>query len=232
MPEPEEKEDKPVEENIDKKEQIIVNDAPILDEVASNMPDVVPDALKAAQDKQDEVNKLQSTYKDGKGRPFNPDIHEADPQTGAPKLTPSGRFKMKARQTLSKGGVNIPQQQNDVVADQRIKIAASKFADVFIITGISFFGDEWKPEKAGGIDERQMLIDANERWMIENGYVEPPAWIDLVMAYGLYSGKRLFQPVTKSRVQLLWGKIKMSTTNLWLKITGKDFKVVKREEGK
>ncbi len=227
---PEEKEEKS-EEVTSKKEQIIVNDAPILSEVAGDMPDVVPDALKAAQDKQTEVNRIQSEYKDGKGRPFNPDIHDADPVTGAPKMTATGRFKMKARQSLNRSGVNIP-QQSEAVADQRIKVAAAKFADAFILTGIAFLGEEWKPEKQGGIDDRQMLIDANERWMIENGYVEPPAWMDLCMAYGLYAGKRLFQPQTKSRIKILWESGKMAVTNLWLKMTGKDFKVVKREGDK
>ncbi len=116
--------------------------------------------------------------------------------------------------------------------DTRIRAAAEKFADIFIITGISFFGDEWKPEIGKGFNERDILVEANQRYMIENGYVEPPAWVDLFLAYGLYMGKRLFQPVTKSRVKILWDKVKMASTNLWLKIQGKSFRVKPADEKK
>lgn len=204
----------------------IVNADPQLNEFVTKMPEVVDDAVQAASEKNNDALKLQSEAKDAKGRAFNANFHMIDPVSGVPLMTPSGRFKSKSRITAHfspNGKVQIP--ETEPAQDQRIKVAAQKFADIFIITGISFFGEEWKPEKSQGVDERQMLVDANERWMIENGYVEPPAWIDLMMAYGLYSGKRFFQPVTKSKVKILWEKVKFASLNLWFKIQGKDFKV-------
>lgn len=215
---------------------VITNDKP-LDELVSTMPEVVPDAVQAAQDKEKAVEQVQSVAVDNKGRPFDPAIHAVD-AAGNPIRTATGRFQKKKlrmpgdradRAGAAAPGLNIP--VSDVVPqDMRIKAAAAKYADLFIITGISFFGEEWKPEQSKGVDERAMLIEANERAMIQYGYVEPPAWIDLLMVYSLYMGKRCFQPVTKSKVKILWEKVKMFSQNIWLRVTGQKIKIVPTEK--
>lgn len=202
-----------------------------LEDLVTDMPKVVPDAIEASQQKEQAVEHAQSQAVDRKGRPFNPEIHASDAQ-GQPIMTPGGAFKKKFRMPGTNGPkpttLNIPELNQP--QDMKLKAAAAKLADVFLITGISFFGDEWKPEITKEFNERQTLIDANERWMIEYGYVEPPAWIDLTLAYGLYTGKRIMQRKPEGRIHKMteWGKLK--ATNFWLWLTGKKIKIVPSEK--
>lgn len=208
------------------KEKLITNNDAELDLLVADMPQVVQDAVDAGKAKEADAVKVQEVARDKKGNAFNPSIHAADPN-GLPLYTPTGRFKIK---TGVRAGITLPTTQEAPQADKRIRAAAEKHADIFLITGISIFGEEWKPTKESGIDERSMLVEVNEKWMLENGYVEPPAWMDLLLVYGLFIGKRLFQPQTKSRVKLLWDKLSMGVTNLWLKVTGQKIKVVSTED--
>lgn len=203
-----------------------------LDQLITTMPEVVPDAVAAAQEKEKAVDDVQKAAVDNKGRAFDPSLHAAD-AAGNPIRTNTGRFKRKLRlpgdRSASTGGLNVPSEVTAAPMDMRIKTAAAKYADLFIVTGISFFGEEWKPEMGKGVDERAMLIDANERAMLQYGYVEPPAWIDLLMVYSLYMGKRCFQPVTKSRIKIIFEKSKIFFTNIWFKMTGQKIKIVPTE---
>lgn len=224
QPEPKDESPAPATDNI----PIVKNDKEI-DALVADMPKVVPDAIEAAQNKENQTQAVQEAAKDNKGRAFDPSIHKAD-AAGNPEMTSTGRFKRKLRMPGDNhhktASLNLPP---DTAPDMKIKIAAGKLADVFIITGISFFGDEWKPEISKDFNERQMLIDANERFMIEHGYVEPPAWIDLALAYGLYTGKRIIQRKPEGRIEKLWQWGKMKATNFWLWVTGQKVKVVSTE---
>lgn len=217
--------DKPSETSTDKIP--LVEGDKHLDQLIENMPAVVPDAVAAATEKEKAVEVTQSTAVDNKGRAFDPSLHATD-SAGNPIRTMTGRFKRKLKlpNEQKAAGVNIPAEVTAAPVDMRIKTAAAKYADLFIITGISFFGEEWKPEMAKGVDERAMLVDANERAMMQYGYVEPPAWIDLLMVYSLYMGKRCFQPVTKSRIKIIFERSKVFFTNIWLKVTGQKIKIV------
>lgn len=195
-----------------------------LETLVKEMPEPVPDAINAAAAKEDQVDAIQKGTRDRLGRLFDPGQHKADPVTGEPVFTPKGAFSKLRLPKDNPSGPVLPEATRPT--DQKIKLAAGKLADVFIITGISFFGDEWKPEIGKGFDERMMLVEANERWMNEHGYVEPPAWIDLALAYGLYAGKRMTKPTTKGRMQKIWDWTKNKTTNLWLRLTGQKIKIV------
>lgn len=197
-----------------------------LHELVSTMPDVVPDAVAASQEKEKQTENIQSTTKDKKGRAFDPNFHVAD-EHGNPQFTATGRFKRKfvlPGQNKQQAGLVIPQDQP--APDQKIELAAQKLADVFIITGISFFGDEWRPEQSKDFNERQMLVDANKRWMIEHGYLEPPAWIDLALAYGLYTGKRIITRKPEGRIERIYKWSKMQLSNMWLTLSGQKIKII------
>ncbi len=221
----EEIEPKPSQDNIP-----LVTGDDHLKELVDNMPEVVPDAVEASNNKEAETEQVQKSTVDRKGRPFNPDLHLADGQ-GNPIFTPGGAFKKKFRipgtGAAKPSALNIPETTSP---DLKLKMAAAKLADVFLITGISFFGDEWKPEITKEFNERQMLIDANERWMLEYGYIEPPAWIDLLLAYGLYTGKRIMQRKPEGKISKMIEWTKMKATNFWLWLTGKKIRVASAEK--
>lgn len=197
-----------------------------LEQLVQEMPQVVPDAVAAADQKEQIVKQTQSTAVDKKGRPFDPSIHAADAQ-GNPILTPkTGSFKKLRIPGQIKTGPSLNISQDTPGVDNRIRAAAQKYADLFIVTGISFFGEEWKPDITKGANERDMLIEANERAMLQYGYVEPPAWVDLLVVYSVYIGKRCFQPVTKSKFRIIWDNVKTFSTNIWLRVTGQKIKIV------
>lgn len=226
------KEDKPNGQDIKYSEKVISDANPELEKLVGDMPNVVDEAVAAAGVKEAETEKINHDFKDKKGRPFDPSQHEIDPSTGQPFLTPTGRFKRKINLPKDKTHFNLPEggQQSDPVMAQ-IKLQAGMWADAFIHLGMTLAGDEWKPDVIDGkMTERDLLVAANERYMIENGIVQLPAWAELALAYTIYAAKRFTRPKTQTIVVRVWGNMKIFFSNMWLKMTGKDIRVKPAKE--
>lgn len=169
-----------------------------LNDLVSDMPQVVPDAVQAAQ----EAEKSEAEQiKDSKGDIFDPAIHAVG-EDGKPKLTPKkGQFakiRLPKDKPVPSGMVSGPTPQA-ITANQRA--TAIVISGVFIQTGCVIFGDEWQPEKTQKYDEKAYLIESTEEYLRVSGMETLPPWLLLVVAYGSYGLKRFTRPQTKTVLQ-------------------------------
>jgi len=195
-----------------------------LDAMVADMPEVVEDAVQAAEAKEAaKVQENQQTF-DKKGRPFDPSRHATD-KDGRAVLTPTGQFKKltlpKAQPGAGSGTVAQPGVDGGAAQMAEIKACACMWADLFINFGISMFGDEWKPEITKGYNEREYLIAVNEAFMLENGVVKVPGWMAMLLAYGTYTVKRLNQPRTRTFFQGVVLKVRGFVFNAWNWLQGR-----------
>lgn len=179
-----------------------------LENIVDDMPEVNPEAVNASQDEQSPVSQQTKNIgiTDRYNRAFNPEIHGTDPQ-GNPLLTRDGNLRIVKRK--AGGGINIPQngqaglapQFQDAQLSAKRRYSAEMVANIFIQTTVGLFGEEWKPEKSSTMDEKEFLVTSTDDYFKDAGFVEPPAWAVLIVAYGTYSLKRFNQPRTRTVFQ-------------------------------
>lgn len=135
-----------------------------------------------------------------------------------------GKRKYKKRE--SKGSatssVSTVTEQMKVRAYRQV---GYMLADTLITAGMTFGGEDWKPnlikdEKSGEIlfDEKGNLREAWADLAEEYKWEKMPAWIAVSLATGAYAIPRMFAPSTKARI---------SKFKLWL-----DAFKLKRQEAK
>lgn len=226
------KKEKTKKENEEVKEEIQIEETPtenneildvnkadnLLSEMVNDMPEVNDEAIQSAQEEIKQQKENPSLiYRDRYGRNFDPNIHGTGAD-GKPLLTRDGNLRVVRRK--AKGGINIPQQTQDfqnVQLDAKRRVSAEMLANMYIQGGISLFGDDWKPEKQAGYDEREFLVQATDDYFKEAGFVEPPAWAVIIMAYGMYGIKRLSKPRVKTTFQRAVEGTKKLITKLFRK---------------
>jgi hypothetical protein len=184
-----------------------------LKEFVSDMPKVVEDAVEASKAKENEVNQIQETTKDFKGRPFNKDLHKTD-KDGKPELTPKGRFKRKlnipsSQGANSSGGSGVP-------AVDPLMVEASQYADFFIMTYRGFAGDEANPE-AG---ERESLIAGWYAFFQKYGSIPMNPIVGVLIFHTAYIGRRAARPKTNAILKKAGEGIKGFFKGIWDRING------------
>lgn len=191
-----------------------------IDEVTGVMPEVVPEAVQAAADKEKEVKADQSNTYDAKGRQFDPAIHAVD-KDGRPILTPTGRFK-KLNRPASVLNTGAKEQEADLLQKridlERLHIAKAGVA-MFLQVTTAIFGDEWKPEVDNGIDEHENLVLCTDEWLKQYPDVKLSPGMTLLLAVGIYASKRLPKPKTQTRLQKIgaWFHSKFAGFVAWKK---------------
>jgi hypothetical protein len=146
----------------------------------------------------------QTGVRDTAGTLFNPSLHAMD-KDGNPSLTRTGKFRAKrgAGGYQAGPGINIP---NAAPAPSACRPAAIAATNVFIVTGMSLFGDEWKPNR--DLNEPEAVVTAFENYFEAKGITDFPPGAALVMALGAYALVRLQQPKTLSKLErlALWSR--------------------------
>jgi hypothetical protein len=184
-----------------------------IEEVASVMPDVVPDAVAAAAEKEKAVKSEAAKTYDSKGNLFEPSKHAVD-ASGKPILTPTGKFKKlpAAKQALNMPSGPAQPSIEDVKEAQSRRACAEVATALFIQVGVALFGDEWQPVKTQEEDERGNLVIVTDEYLKTLGVINVPPWAVVVLAYSMYGIKRFQKPVTKSRIE----KFKAWIASKWL----------------
>lgn len=181
-----------------------------------DMPEVVPDAVKAAEDKAAAVQTIQEISTDYKGRKFDPAAHLADEKTGEPLKTPTGRFRRKLNIPI---GGRAAQAQAAASADPLL-IEASQYADFFIMSYRGFAGDEANPEPG----ERESLIDGWHKFFLKYGTVPLNPIVGLLIFHVAYIGRRAAKPKTNTILKAAGEKVKGFMGWVWSKITRREVK--------
>jgi hypothetical protein len=153
-----------------------------------DLPNVVDDAVEAAEKKEEEIQKAQDIT-DKKGVKFDPKVHKSDDK-GNPLFTPkTGRFQRK---------LNIPPEQK-AAADQAalavdpLMIEAQGYTDAINLFARGVIGDEalWQQ------GERDAHILAWYKFMQKYGAVTMNPIIGLVIVHAAIIGSRASKPRTQ-----------------------------------
>lgn len=190
-----------------------------IDEMTNALPEVNQDAVDNAQNEthQQATDKFSGLF-DRNGNPFDPDLHSVD-ENGHPALTKAGKLKIKSRGAgARRSKLNIPQQESAELQKEAAsrRYTAEFLASTFIQITSGLMGEEWLPEKEP-VDEKKHLVDSTDEYFKHVGFVEPPPFAVFLIAYGLYSSKRLAKPKTKT----ILGHVKGKIAGWWKKITKK-----------
>lgn len=181
--------------------------------VTSEMPQVVHDAVNAAQEKEESIEKENIAAVDKKGRAFDPAIHATD-SNGKPLYTPTGRFRTLRRPA----GLNSPTQTARVdTSDQNAKATA-----IVAVTGgnqclMMMFGEEWAFEKSKDMDEKEYLTQLTYEYFKAKGVVDIPPGVMLCIGLSMYAAKRITKPTTARIVGGFVGKVKNAVGKLFVR---------------
>lgn len=171
------------------------------------------------------------------GAIFDGSIHCAD-ASGNPVVTKLGRFRKKATGGASKSEAPKTAQArpntarpkprlnlgNDSASRQdfstetgapsdgisaKMKMAAETAAEIYIQTGVCFFGHEWLP--APDMSDRAGLVHAFAQYFSVKGIEDVPPGIALAIAMFGYAAPRFYRPQTANRLKLIWSwfRVKM-----------------------
>lgn len=198
-----------------------------LEELASDMPEVVPDAVEAAEQKEADIQKSSGGVVDNKGRAFDSSLH-ATGADGRPLLTPTGRFK-RINLPKERTGLIMPEREQPV--DQSYKVVAKTVVGIFIQCGYAVVGDEWLPEKSKEMDEEGNLVAVTEVYCASIGLKDLPPGLVCATAFCAYGLRRFTRPKTKSVVEKLTSGVKNFFVSMWLKFRGKNARPNHRNNG-
>ena len=198
-----------------------------ISELTGIMPDVVDDAVNAAEktivpDGTDSPEpEPKAAFKDHKGRNYDPRIHIWDDKLNKPAETPTGRFKRKLvlpEHTSSQG-----QQTVDP-----LMVEAGQYTDTINMFAQGILGDEAKFNPG----EREAHILAWFKVFQKYGTMPINPWVGLAIVHASFIGSRMDKPKTKAVVVSIFTQVKFFFINFFYKVQGKDFRVSPREEKK
>jgi hypothetical protein len=181
--------------------------------ITDNMPTPNESAINehiAETEKQDEIN---NTLFDSKGFSFDKDVHKVD-KSGNPVLTSTGKLTRKSGRkpgtkpvkNVSTLGTTSQLPNNTTPENLEQKQSALISVDCLLTFSQMFGGEEFAPkvDVKSGLDERETMSQAFEKYYIAKGVGDIPPGVLLAITLTGYFGPRFFMPQTKSRM----GKIK------------------------
>ena len=131
------------------------------------------------------------------GRAFDPLIHLTD-EAGAPLKTSNGKLRVKRGKGIKKS--TVAAVDKGVVYTQ----TGVATAEIIFLTSIAVGGEEWSPSE----DERLYMSHAWAEYFKAKGIKDLPPGYILATALIAYAVPRFAQPVTKSRLNRLFGWLK------------------------
>ncbi len=168
-----------------------------------NFPDDTPDI----DDDFDIAGRPAGNHQSG----FDQSIHEL--KDGQPIKNKDGSFRKKRGR---KTGVNYSAAGDDTGSDgfnypespqsNNLEMAAKTAAAIYIQTGVIVFGPEWLPDPKAM--EQEQLEYAFKMYFEAKGITDIPPGVALAITCAAYAAKRLYQPVTQSRVAYMIGWIR------------------------
>jgi hypothetical protein len=206
-------------------ELTIAPDDKKISELTGVMPEVVEDAVNASEKKENQQStakeETKPSFKDKKGRDFDPRLHVWDDVNNKPAETPTGRFKRKLvlpEQTTSKGEKTV----------DPLMVEAGQYTDTINMFAQGILGEEAK-FNAG---ERDAHILAWFKVFQKYGTMPINPWVGLAIVHASFIGSRMDKPRTQAVVEGTITKVKFFFINLYYRAQGKDFKVepVKQEK--
>lgn len=133
---------------------------------------------------------------------FDPEIHSIG-EDGKPRLNQDGSFRKKRGR--KKGSTNSHfVDTSQATFDLECSNCATLTVQTFIVCGYALGGEEWKAEDA----EKFAMIEAWKAYYKAKGCLDLPPWIGVAIATGAYALPRFNKPITKSRLQQVWGVVK------------------------
>lgn len=142
---------------------------------------------------------------------FDPEIHAVD-EAGNPKKNQDGSYAKKRGR--KKGSTNTATNVSAIPVENQPNPAVLQMAimatNCTILLGMAIGGDEWIPkrEPSIGLDERGLLHKGWSDYLATTDMQAIPSWMGLAIALSAYSLPRVMLPKTKSRIAILWGKMK------------------------
>ena len=132
------------------------------------------------------------------GEIFDISLHCTMPD-GSPRKNRDGSFR-KRKQSAN----------NEQIEPAILPTLALAEYTVNSIEGISvsMFGDEWYMQKNDKENEKANIINAFAVYFASKGVVDLPPGVMLTLVLGTYAIRRIPQPVTKSKLQIIKDKIK------------------------
>jgi hypothetical protein len=174
----------------EEKSSLEVEETPKFDDFeAGDMLPEAPEVEESLENLNTEEINIPENIIDKKGNKFDPEIFRTN-ENGVPLFNKDGSFKKQYRKKgqIEKPAVNIKEQA---------KASSVVFTGLFIQTGEVVLGD-FQPESK---EERQNLESAFYAYFLENGIVDVPPSIALVMALTGYTIPRLQKTEPKNRIK-------------------------------
>jgi len=101
-------------------------------------------------------------------------------------------------------------EQKQAEVREASKPLVKQVVGIYAGVGSMVLGQEFLPTK----DEFDSMTVALEDWFVEMGIEgNLPAWVQVVMVFGVHAGTRLANPVVRQRAINLWTKMKGGTIN-------------------
>ncbi len=192
-----------------------------ISELTQAMPDVVEDAVNAAESQESPhyaekagQDDTKAAFKDKKGRDYDPRIHVWDDKLNRPAETPTGRFKRK---------LVLPQETSSLgeKAPNPLMVEAAQYTDTINAFAKGFLGEEANFNPG----ERDAHVLAWFKVFEKYGTLPINPWVGLAFAHVSFIGSRMDKPKTQAVVVGVVTKVKFFFINLYYRAQGKDFKV-------
>jgi hypothetical protein len=190
-------------------EQPIIKDDKQLAELIADMPEVVPDAIEASENKAKEAETVQKETVDRKGRKFDPNTHRLD-KDGNPELTPTGRFKRKLnipKQTAQQTGAGGEPSSVDPLL-----LSAQQYTDCFLLNAQMVIGDEAKAMPG----EREAMIQAWYAFNVRYGAIAMNPIVSVLFVHAAFIASRASKPRTGGILKKLGENIKTWFSKLFV----------------
>jgi hypothetical protein len=190
--------------------------------------------------------------RDASGTAYNSAVHCYDASTGEPLLTKTGKFRKRAegrapsksppraapRHAAPKQGLNLdvtgprdqdfdfaetmPPEPSAPQIDNEVMLAAETCAEMYIQTGVAFFGGEWLPQN--DLSDRTALVRGFYGYLHHKGIKDIPPGIALAMAMFGYAAPRFHQPKTSAKIKAYWTLAKSKFGGIFSRATRHDIR--------
>jgi hypothetical protein len=143
-----------------------------------------------------------------KGDVFDPVLHQYPPSE-----TKTGKWRTKSKAQKEQWGLLGPKPENEaeiIDSNQAIMREAENMAMVYAGLHVTVFGPDGMAKSR---DQIVPLVESWNRYMVNNGVIELPDWMDLILSHGNYSRTIIQQSKTNQEIaRELFGRFWRKTT--------------------
>lgn len=123
-------------------------------------------------------------------------------------------------QSAQPGQGTAPEPEPIPAGPDRFRQSAESTFDGIIILATMLIGQEWQPRSGKlpngqHVDEREQVVKALEKYYRTKNIPELPPWLELAMAAGVYSACRLREQNTRTKMQIVYLKVKGALSSVF-----------------